>query len=273
MFDMVLNGFAMFWYPWPLALLNPSEPSPQLPTTKLYKTNRWETWEVQRILATHHGFHHFPSCFQTGLVQTSSILVLDHPWFNSLVPCLTWFWMVLLCFDTPGLWHCWTLSTTKPYKTSWLSMTRHEVGHHCSHCQSVALQLEWHLGWEQGKEWETWEVQRILASHHGFHHFPSCFQTGLVQTSSILVLDHPWFYSLVPCLTWFWNVFEWFCYVLIPLAPGTAEPIWTLPTTKPFKTSWWTLPTHHGFPSFSNIMFSNRSCPNLFYFSTGPPLV
>ena len=28
-------------------------------------------------------FHHFPSCFQTGLVQTSSILVLDHPWFNS----------------------------------------------------------------------------------------------------------------------------------------------------------------------------------------------
>ena len=37
-FEMFLNGFAMFWYPWPLALLNP-----------------WETWEVQRILATHHG--------------------------------------------------------------------------------------------------------------------------------------------------------------------------------------------------------------------------
>ena len=193
MFDMVLNGFAMFWYPWPLALLNPSEPSPQLPTTKLYKTNRWETWEVQRILATHHGFHHFPSCFQTGLVQTSSILVLDHPWFNSLVPCLTWFWMVLLCFDTPGLWHCWTLSTTKPYKTSWLSMTRHEVGHHCSHCQSVALQLEWHLGWEQGKR------MRNMRSSKNF-----------------------------------------------------SQPSW--------------------FPPFP-IMFSNRSCPNLFYFSTGPPLV
>ena len=108
MFDMVLKCFE--WFCYVLIPLAPgtAEPIWTLPTTKLYKTNRWETWEVQRILATHHGFHHSPSCFQTGLVQTSSILVLDHPWFNSLVPCLTWFWMVLLCFDTPGLWHCWT---------------------------------------------------------------------------------------------------------------------------------------------------------------------
>ena len=101
------------------------------------------------------------SWFQTWFIkQNRSYSLLDHPWFNSLVPCLTWFWMVLLCFDTPGPWHCWTHLNSPHKKNNW---------------------------------WETWEFQRIFT--------------------------HP---------------------------------------------SW--------FPSFP-IMFSNRSCPNLFYFSTGPPLV
>ena len=187
----VWHGFE--WFCYVLIPLAPgtAEPIWTLPTKK--KTTDKKHENFKEFLPTHHGFHHFPSCFQTGLVQTSSILVLDHPWFNSLVPCLTWFWMVLLCSDTPGPWLCWTLSTNKPYKTSWLSMTRHEVGHHCSHCQSVALQLECHLGWEQGKR------MRNMRSSKNF-----------------------------------------------------SQPSW--------------------FPPFP-IMFSNRSCPNLFYFSTGPPLV
>jgi hypothetical protein len=189
MFDMVLNGFAMFWYPWPLALLNPQ---------------------------------------------------------------------------------------TKPYKTSWLSMTRHEVGHHCSHCQSVALQLECHLGWEQGKRMRNMRSsKKFWPPIMVFHHFPSCFQTGLVQTSSILVLDHPWFNSVVPCLTWFWMVllcFDtpglWHCWThLNPPHNKTIQnqPMRNMRSSHNFSHPSW-------FPSFP-IMFLNRSCPNLFYFSTGPPLV
>jgi hypothetical protein len=133
-------------------------------------------------------FHHFPSCFQTGLVQTSSILVLDHPWFNSLVPCLTWFWMVLLCFDTPGPWHCWT----------------HLNPPHNKIIQNQLMNLT-HPSWFT-----------II-----FIHFLSCFQTALAQTSSILVLDHPWFNSLVPWLTWFW--YPWPLALLNPLHDHPAD--------------------------------------------------
>ena len=80
--------------------------------------------------------------------------------FDMVLKC---FWMVLLCFDTPGPWHCWT-----------------------------------HLNPPHNKTIQT-QLMRNMRSSHNFSH-----------------------------------------------------PAW--------------------FPSFP-IMFSNRSGPNLFYFSTGPPLV
>ena len=149
-----------------------------------------------------HGFK-LGSSNKTGPIHywtTPGLILWCHVWHG-----FEWFCYVLIPLAPGTAEPIWTLPTTKLYKTN---------------------------------RWETWEVQRILATHHGFHHFPSCFQTGLVQTSSILVLDHPWFNSLVPCLTWFWNVLNGFCYVLIPLASGTAEPSLQQSHTKPADSVW-----------------------------------
>ena len=128
-----------------------------------------------------------------------------------------WFWMALI---SPGPWHCWILSKTPCNKT------------HQNHTKPTDEKHE--------------NFARIWPSHHYYSLFLSVFSPSLYKTTSILVLDHPWFSSLVIYGGMFdilWHGFEWFWY---PLAPGTAEilsvaPLYDKPNqdhTKPTVSVW-----------------------------------
>ena len=182
----------------------------------------------------------------------------------------------------PGPWHCWNplcgpslwQTQSRPYKTNCPSMTRHEVGYSCSPQPSVSLQLECHLSWEQGKRMRNMRLSKNFAHPSWCSLFLRCFymflyvffmlfliqvSNGLYKTTSILVLDHPWFSSLVIYGGMFdilWYGFEWFWMALIPPGPWHCWILSKTPCNKTHQNH--TKPTDEKHENFARIWPSHQ---------------